>query len=235
MAQIATRIAAFAALFLALNIGCSSAQDRRQNEPGQFDFYVLSLSWSPSFCDAAAERSPERAARDQQCGERPFSFVVHGLWPQYEKGFPEFCQNPAPRLDRNIVSSMLDMMPSPRLIFHEWDRHGVCAGLPARGYFDTVRKARATVKIPPDYLDLAEPKTVSPKEVEDAFVAANPGLTHEAIAIGCDAKRLNEVRICLSKDLKFRNCAEVDRRACRRDQVVMPRVRGTQGAAPGGG
>jgi ribonuclease T2 len=235
MAQIATRIAAFAALFLALNIGCSSAQDRRQNEPGQFDFYVLSLSWSPSFCDAATERSPERAARDQQCGERPFSFVVHGLWPQYEKGFPEFCQNPAPRLDRNIVSSMLDMMPSPRLIFHEWDRHGVCAGLPARGYFDTVRKARATVKIPPDYLDLAEPKTVSPKEVEDAFVAANPGLTHEAIAIGCDAKRLNEVRICLSKDLKFRNCAEVDRRACRRDQVVMPRVRGTQGAAPGGG
>jgi ribonuclease T2 len=235
MAQITTRIAAFAALFLALNIGCSSAQDRRQNEPGQFDFYVLSLSWSPSFCDAATERSPERAARDQQCGERPFSFVVHGLWPQYEKGFPEFCQNPAPRLDRNIVSSMLDMMPSPRLIFHEWDRHGVCAGLPARGYFDTVRKARATVKIPPDYLDLAEPKTVSPKEVEDAFVAANPGLTHEAIAIGCDTKRLNEVRICLSKDLKFRNCAEVDRRACRRDQVVMPRVRGTQGAAPGGG
>jgi len=235
MAQITTRIAAFAALFLALNIGCSSAQDRRQNEPGQFDFYVLSLSWSPSFCDAATERSPERAARDQQCGDRPFSFVVHGLWPQYEKGFPEFCQNPAPRLDRNIVSSMLDMMPSPRLIFHEWDRHGVCAGLPARGYFDTVRKARATVKIPPDYLDLAEPKTVSPKEVEDAFVAANPGLTHEAIAIGCDAKRLNEVRICLSKDLKFRNCAEVDRRACRRDQVVMPRVRGTQGAAPGGG
>jgi ribonuclease T2 len=235
MAQIVTRIAAFAALFLALNIGCSSAQDRRQNEPGQFDFYVLSLSWSPSFCDAATERSPERAARDQQCGERPFSFVVHGLWPQYEKGFPEFCQNPAPRLDRNIVSSMLDMMPSPRLIFHEWDRHGVCSGLPARGYFDTVRKARATVKIPPDYLDLAEPKTVSPKEVEEAFVAANPGLTHEAIAIGCDSKRLNEVRICLSKDLKFRNCAEVDRRACRRDQVVMPRVRGTQGAAPGGG
>jgi ribonuclease T2 len=234
MAQIATRIAAFAALFLAVTVGSSNAQDRRQNEPGQFDFYVLSLSWSPSFCDAATERSPERAARDQQCGERPYSFVVHGLWPQYESGFPEFCQNPAPRLDRTIVSSMLDMMPSPRLIFREWDRHGVCSGLPARGYFETVRKARATVKIPPDYLNLTEPKTVSPAEVEEAFVAANPGLTHDAIAIGCDSKRLNEVRICLSKDLKFRNCAEVDRRACRRDQVVMPRVRGGQGAPSGG-
>ncbi len=235
MAQIATRIAAFAALFLTLSVVSGTAQDRRQNEPGQFDFYVLSLSWSPSFCDAATERSPERAARDAQCGERPFSFVVHGLWPQYESGFPEFCQNPAPRLDRNIVSSMLDMMPSPRLIFREWDRHGVCSGLPARGYFETVRKARAMVKIPPDYLDLAQPKTVSPNEVEDAFVAANPGLTHEAIAIGCDSKRLNEVRICLSKDLKFRDCAEVDRRACRREQLVMPRVRGPQSGGPSGG
>jgi ribonuclease T2 len=235
MAQIATRIAAFAALFLALSVGYGTAQDRRQNEPGQFDFYVLSLSWSPSFCDAAAERSAERAARDPQCGERSFSFVVHGLWPQYESGFPEFCQNPAPRLDRNIVSSMLDMMPSPRLIFREWDRHGACSGLPARGYFETVRKARAVVKIPPDYLDLAEPKTVTPNDVEDAFVAANPGLTRAAIAIGCDSTRLNEVRICLSKDLKFRDCAEVDRRACRRDQVVMPRVRAGQSAAASGG
>src|SRR5207302_5728036 len=200
-----------------LVVGSAAAQDPRQNEPGKFDFYVLALSWSPSYCEQAGERAPA-----QQCGTRPFSFVVHGLWPQYERGFPEFCQNPAPRLDRNIVSSMLDLMPAPRLIFREWDRHGVCSGLPARGYFDTVRKARAMVKIPPAYLDLAEPKTVSPGEVEEAFVAANPGLTREAVAIRCDSKRLNEVRICLSKDLKFRNCAEVDRRACRRDPCGMP-------------
>jgi ribonuclease T2 len=173
------------------------------------------------------ERSAESAARQPECGDKPFAFIVHGLWPQYERGFPEFCQNPAPRLDRNIVSSMLDLMPSPRLIFREWDRHGVCSGLPSRAYFETVRKARAIVKIPTDYLDLAQPKTVSPSEVEAAFVAVNPGLTPGGIAIGCDAKRLNEVRICLTKDLKFRDCAEVDQRACRRDQVLMPRVRGS--------
>ena len=72
------------------------AQDRRQNQPGQFDFYVLSLSWSPSFCEASAEKG--RAPREQ-CGGRPYSFVVHGLWPQYERGFPESCQNPAPFVD----------------------------------------------------------------------------------------------------------------------------------------
>src|SRR5207253_5003662 len=91
-------------LFVAiLTTGPLAAQDRRQNEAGQFDFYVLTLSWSPSFCEAAQERSPNRKP-DQQCGERPYSFVVHGLWPQYTKGFPEFCQVPAPRLDRTIRS-----------------------------------------------------------------------------------------------------------------------------------
>src|ERR1700682_2246400 len=151
MVRIVTRLAAFAALLLVISAISGTAQDRRQNEPGQFDFYVLSLSWSPSFCDAVTERSAESAARQPECGDKPFAFIVHGLWPQYERGFPEFCQNPAPRLDRNIVSSMLDLMPSPRLIFRPWDKHGTCSGLPARGYFETVRKARALVKIPPDY------------------------------------------------------------------------------------
>ena len=90
----------------------ASAQDRRQNAPGEFDFYVLSLSWSPSFCEEASERGS--GGRSQvQCGGRPFSFVVHGLWPQYEHGFPNYCQRPSPRLDRNIMSSMLDLMRRP--------------------------------------------------------------------------------------------------------------------------
>src|SRR6476659_3186155 len=97
----------FAGLVLATVLAASVAtvaQDRRQNRPGQFDFYVLSLSWSPSFCEASGERG---TPPQQQCGARPYSFVVHGLWPQYENGFPEFCRRPAPRLNRNIVSSML--------------------------------------------------------------------------------------------------------------------------------
>jgi len=134
----------------------SFAQDHRQNAPGQFDFYVLALSWSPSYCEAAHERAPERAP-DQQCAGRLFSFVVHGLWPQYEQGFPSFCQVPAPRLDRNIVGSVLDLMPSPRLIFHEWDRHGTCSGLSQHAFFEAVRKARSVVKIPLEFTELDKP------------------------------------------------------------------------------
>src|SRR5262245_12923559 len=97
-----------AAAIVLLSVFAASAQDRRQNKPGQFDFYLLALSWSPTFCEASAEKG---RAPKEQCGVRPYSFVVHGLWPQYERGFPEFCQNPPPRLDRRIVSTMLDLMP----------------------------------------------------------------------------------------------------------------------------
>ncbi len=160
---------ALAALIGVATAGTASAQDRRQNAPGEFDFYVLSLSWSPSFCEAASERGNEGRAQ-AQCGGRPFSFVVHGLWPQYEHGFPDYCQRPSPRLDRNIMSSMLDLMPAPGLIFAEWDKHGTCSGLGARAYFETIRKARSAVKIPEEYLQLSEPKTVAPAEIEDAFI-----------------------------------------------------------------
>src|SRR4051812_32291082 len=226
MVRVAGRVAfaAVALSFLAGSADIATAQDRRQNEPGQFDFYVLALSWSPSFCEAAGERG---TPPQQQCGARPYSFVVHGLWPQYENGFPEFCQRPAPRLNRNIVSSMLDLMPAPRLIFNEWDKHGTCSGLSGRAYFETIRKTRAMVKIPPEFLELRDTLTVAPDQIEAAFVKANPGLSAEGIAVTCDRRRLREVRICLSKDLRFRDCGEVDRRGvCRQDQVIMPPVRG---------
>src|SRR4030081_734004 len=207
----------------------ASAQDRRQNAPGEFDFYVLSLSWSPSFCEAASERGNSGRSQAAQCGGPPFSFVVHGLWPQYERGFPEYCQRPSPRLDRNIMTSMLDLMPAPGLIFNEWDKHGNCSGPGARAYFESIRKARAAVKIPEEFLQLSEQKTIAPGDLEAAFIKVNPGLSSSAISVTCSSRRLSEVRVCLSKDMQFRACEEIDRRACRRDEVVMPPVRGGWG------
>src|SRR5215831_2802184 len=157
--------------------GPGAAQDRRQNTPGEFDYYVLSLSWSPSFCEEAEERGRSGRGQQAQCGGRPFAFVVHGLWPQYEHGFPEYCQRPSPRLDRNIMTSMLDLMPAPGLIYNEWDKHGTCSGLGERAYFETIRKARAAIKIPTDFLQVSEPKTIAPDDIEAAFIKVNPGLT----------------------------------------------------------
>jgi ribonuclease T2 len=208
---------------LAASVGFAFAQ--YPSNPGDFDFYVLALSWSPSFCEAASERRPDRVPREQ-CGERPYSFVVHGLWPQFDRGFPERCQDPPPRLSRDIVSSMLDLMPARQLIYHEWDTHGTCSGLPQRAYFDLVRKARDAVKIPAEFEDPKEARVVSPREVEDAFIKANPGTTPASITVTCSGRRLSEVRICLTKDLRFRDCPGLRRGACRRDEVVMPPTRG---------
>ena len=237
MITFVSRIALFAALIVFVTFNAASAQNSRdrnqgqnqsqnqaQHQPGRFDFYVLALSWSPSFCQDTEERGRDGG---QQCSTaRPYSFVVHGLWPQYERGFPQRCEVPAPRLNRELMTSMLDLMPAPRLVYHEWDTHGTCSGLGANGYFDLIRKARDTVKIPDTYFSPEKALSVTPDEVEEAFVKANPGLSRSAIAVTCNSTRLSEVRVCLSKDLKFRDCPEVDRRACRRDKVLMPPVRG---------
>jgi ribonuclease T2 len=228
-------LAALASLALTLAspaLAQTTGQEPR-NQAGQFDFYVLSLSWSPSFCAAAAELNPGGPAPAPECGAHAYSFIVQGLWPQYESGFPQDCQVPAPRLNRAIVSSMLDLMPSPRLVFGEWDRHGTCSGLAARNYFDMVRKARELVAVPAQYGDLQRPLDVSPAAVKDAFIKANPGLSPGGIAVSCDTERLTEVRLCLSKDLKFRACPEIVARSCQRQQVRMPPVHGNVTGAAG--
>jgi ribonuclease T2 len=220
MALIA-RAALFAMLVLVSLPGPALAQRHERGEPGRFDFYLLTLSWSPSFCE-----TPAGANAREQCGARPYSFVVHGLWPQYERGFPQNCQVPPPRLDHRIVDEMLDLMPARKLVYHEWDTHGTCSGLGQRAYFDTIRKAREGVKIPPPFESPQQPLTVTPGEVVDAFVKANPGLTPAAIAIDCDRTRLREVRICMTRELQFRDCGSGAARACRSDSLVMPPVRG---------
>jgi ribonuclease T2 len=117
-------------------------------------------------------------------------------------------------------------MPAPQLIFHEWDRHGVCSGLSANAYFETIRKARAVVKIPPKFIEVTSELTVSPQEVEDAFIAVNPAMKADGISISCGSKRLGDIRICMTRDLQFRSCEQLESRSCKRDQLTMPPVRG---------
>lgn len=199
----------------------ASAQKLGQNVPGDFDYYVLTLSWSPSYCEAEGAR----ADRFQCASGRPYHFVVHGLWPQYERGWPEFCRTTDSQPSETTVRDMLDIMPSPNLVRHEWQKHGTCAGLSVDGYFELVRKAREAVRIPPAFQSIDKYVSVAPGGIETAFRTANPGLAADAIAVSCDRQRLREVRICMDKSLKFRGCKEIDRRSCRLDKVVLPPVR----------
>ena len=188
--------------------------------PGDFDFWVLSLSWSPTYC-----AGPGAARGDVQC-TRPYGFVVHGLWPQYDRGFPSSCPGDR-RLPEGLVRGMLDLMPNPALIRHEWEKHGTCSGMTAERYFAAIRSLVSNVRIPAAYVAPAKPEMVAPGEVERAFRDSNRTLDASEIAVLCDRRNLQEVRLCIKKDLSgFRACPEVDRRACRIDRVFMPAVRG---------
>ena len=209
----------FAALAL-LGLSLGTAVAREKDVPGQFDYYLLALSWSPTHCEVEGKN-----AEPSQCS-RPFAFVVHGLWPQYERGWPQDCQNPAPFVPEQTVRGMLELMPSRRLVIHEWRKHGTCSGLGPNGYFDAVREARKAVVIPDRFTRIDEYTMVSPNEVEAAFRAANPGLQSDMISVGCDSRRLTEVKICMDKQFGFKRCEEVDRRACKVPRIVMPPMRG---------
>jgi ribonuclease T2 len=183
---------------------------------------VLSLSWSPSYCEAEGED-----ANQQQCkAARPYAFVVHGLWPQFEHGFPEDCATNDTRVPDETVRSLYDLMPSAGLIRHEWKAHGACSGLSQTDYFGVLRSAREKIEIPEQFRQLDNYLTVAPGDVESAFLKANEGMSPGGVAVSCDKRYLREVRICLTKELGYRPCPEIDRRDCRLDKAVMPPVRG---------
>ncbi len=184
-----------------------------------FDFYVLSLSWSPSYCLVEGKQADRQQCRT---GSR-YGFIVHGLWPQYEKGYPEFCRSEGRGfVPQGIEQSMFDIMPSRGLIRHQWKKHGTCSGLTQRSYFDITRKALNLITVPRQYRSVSSDLRVDPAAMENAFVRANPGLPADGIAVTCDGRNLREVRICLTSDLQFRACDEVDRNFCRAKSVLLP-------------
>lgn len=151
---------------------------------------------------------------------------MHGLWPQFERGYPEDCATGDTDVPRDVISRTLPIMPSTGLIRHQWRKHGSCAGLSQEDYFDVLRAARTRVAVPREFERLKTYLTVAPHGVEKAFVAANAGMKPDGIAVSCDRRFLREVRICMTKGLEFRSCPEVDRRDCRLSKAVMPPVRG---------
>lgn len=208
-----------------------------RSQPGVFDYYVLALSWSPTYC---ADRRDNRA--EPQCDTRsgrPYAFVLHGLWPQFERGWPQDCRSsdrgwvPGP-----VAERMLDIMPSKKLIFHEYRKHGTCSGLGVDAYFNLARQLYEKVQIPPRFVRLTDDRLfVGPGELVGDFLSANPELKPDMLVVQCGGagNRLREVRICFDKGGAFRSCGrnENQRRLCSADRMYVPPVRvGAERAQP---
>lgn len=202
-----------------------------RNVAGNFAYYALVLSWSPTHC---AESFDHRD--DLQCERRDgrhYAFVLHGLWPQYEKGYPEACPSRGRNyVPRPLIDEMLDIMPAPGLVIHEYKKHGTCSGLDPHTYFGLARRLYGSIKVPAAFVNPFEVQSLRPSEIETAFLAANPQLKPDMIAIACGGpgSRLKEIHICFNKDGAPRGCGsnEDQRRLCKADRVTVPPVRSTK-------
>lgn len=191
---------------------------------GVFDYWVLSLSWSPSWCDIEGGSRGDQANAQCATGAQK-GFVVHGLWPQYEQGWPEFCDTAARNPTRRQSEAMQDLMTSGGLAFYQWRKHGKCSGLDGADYYRLTRKAAAAVTIPPVLKELDLDIQVPVAIIEDAFIEANPAMSRDGITVTCRAGSLAEVRICLDKDLTPRACSGVTARDCALPRMLMPALR----------
>ncbi|MBR9651143.1 ribonuclease T2 family protein [Thalassovita aquimarina] len=205
-------------LVFALFAGAAMSEGERS---GDFDYYVLSLSWSPSWCalEGDARRSP-------QCDEsEDYGWVLHGLWPQYHRGWPSFCPTVEPHPTRRMSNEMADIMGSSGLAWYQWKKHGSCSGLSASAYYDLARRAFDSVVRPPVFRKLDRPVTLPAAVVEQAFLKANPGLEANMLTITCKDGRIQEARLCLSKSLVPVPCGRDVSRDCSLKNALLDPIR----------
>lgn len=188
---------------------------------GDFDYYLMSLSWSAAWCALEGD-----ARQDPQCDDgRGLTFVLHGLWPQWEDGWPSYCRTGERDPTRAETAAMADIMGGAGLAFHQWKKHGRCSGLSARDYYRTARAAFGAVTIPPVFARMTKTLEVPADVIEGAFLESNPGLARDQITVTCDEGMIREVRICLTKELEPRRCGDDTIRDCRLKDAVLEAVR----------
>lgn len=210
----------FAGLMAALIAFATTAQAEGERA-GEFDYYVVALSWSPNWClrEGDAKGSPQ-CAQDADHG-----WILHGLWPQFHRGFPSYCQTIERAPSRRMTAEMADIMGTGGLAWHQWKKHGSCTGLSARAYYDLSRAAYAQIKRPEVFRKLDRVVKLPASVVEEAFLKANPSLEKDGVTITCRADQIQEARICMSRDLTPVPCGQDVVRDCQMKKAIFAPLR----------
>ena len=167
------------------------------------DGYVLALSWSREYCK---DRGNDPAMRYQCSGEiGDFGFVLHGLWPEAKgPNYPQYCRSVGV-LPRKVVADNICMTPSVQLLQHEWAKHGTCMAKKPETYFGAAKLLFGAIEFPD--MDRLSRQPLNAKRLAEVFAENNAGLPANAVRVKTnDRGWLQEVRICLGKDLKPRRC-----------------------------
>ncbi len=203
-------------MILLLTAGFARAEGERA---GDFDYYVLALSWSPNWCALEGD-----ARNAEQC-ERDLGWNLHGLWPQYHQGWPSYCKTAERAPSRRMTGDMADIMGSSGLAWHQWKKHGTCSGLSAQGYFELSRQAYGQITRPAVFRRIDKTLKVPARVVEEAFLKDNPDLVADGLTVTCKARHIQEVRICLSKDLSPVPCGRDVIRDCTMEDALFNPLR----------
>ena len=166
-----------------------------------FDYFVLSLSWAPEYCASNGNQD------QQECGlGKNRGFVLHGLWPENNHGYPSHCSNQ--KLDPSDTVQFSGLFANDSLIEHEWETHGTCSGLPSRQYFLLAQQLKQSIVIPNRYQSPSNAFRNTTDGLVNEFVSANSGLSNTSIAVNCSApgRYLNELRVCFTRDGKPTAC-----------------------------
>lgn len=188
---------------------------------GDFEYYVLALSWSPTWC------AIEGDGRDaDQCDARhDYGWILHGLWPQFETGYPSYCNTSARSPSRGETNAMVDIMASGGLAWHQWKKHGRCSGLTSQQYFAAARRAYGAVVRPPVLRKLDHTVKLPASVIEEAFLQSNPDWSADMLTITCKQGRIQEARLCLTKDMQPRSCGYDVVRDCSMTNALFAPIR----------
>ena len=199
-------------------IGLSAPMVNAEGElAGEFDYFVVSLSWSPNWCALEGE-----ARNSPQC-EEDHGWILHGLWPQFHKGFPSYCRTSKRPPSRGMTADMADIMGTSGLAWHQWNKHGSCTGLSATDYYALSRKAYASIKRPAVFRKLDRTVKLPASVVEEAFLKANPNMERDGVTITCRDGHIQEARVCVSRDLTPVPCGQDVVRDCKmKDALFEP-------------
>jgi ribonuclease T2 len=202
------------------DLGSNSSQPPAQNseldvptrgQPGQFDFYVLALSWSPDYC------ATDGVNDAQQCSSgRKLGFVLHGLWPQYQRGYPSNCATS--KMPAEVKAKFPALYPNSKLYDHEWEKHGTCTGLTPEHYLAMSKRLKDSVIIPDPYRAPEQPFRVTTAQLKQDFRAINPNQIEASLAVYCSGagRFLQELYVCFSMAGEPLACSsEIQSRAAR--------------------
>jgi ribonuclease T2 len=190
-------------------------------KPGEFDYYVLALSWSPNWC----AREGDARGSDQCDSRHDHGWILHGLWPQYHQGWPSFCKTAERPPSRSMSAAMADISGSAGLAWHQWKKHGTCSGLSAADYYALSRDAYGMVNRPQVLRKLTQEVALPARLIEDAFLRANTAWQPDMLTITCKGGYIEEARLCLSKDLTPVPCGADVIRDCKMQDALLTPVR----------